>query len=209
MLKKRLKIANRGHKLLNDKQVELVKTFIGLVTKNKQLREEVENELPEALRRILLAKAVMADKALEEAIMLPTQQMLLEVSIKNLMSVSTPVFSRVNQSQSYSQNQTQNQTQDFSGFSYGFANTTGELDLALETLQDVAAKMIELAQIEKACQLMAGEIEKTRRRVNVLEYVLVPQLEDTIKYIGMKLDENDRGSRVRLMKIRNLYWDTN
>lgn len=194
-LKKRLKTAQRGHKLLKDKQDELMKRFIDMVKKNKELREAVEEELTLAFKDFLIARAVMSSEMLEEAIMYPTQKIELEVGTKNIMSVNTPVLklvgSEVDEAKAFS-------------YPYGFANTSGELDSAVQSLQGVVQRLIELAQVEKSCQLMANEIEKTRRRVNALEYVMIPQLVETVKYITMKLDENERGNRVRLIKVKDM-----
>ncbi|MDF2520987.1 MAG: V-type synthase subunit [Clostridia bacterium] len=194
-LKKRLKTAQRGHKLLKDKQDELMKRFIDMVKKNKELREAVEEELTLAFKDFLIARAVMSSEVLEEAIMYPTQKIELEVGTKNIMSVNTPVLklvgSEVDEAKAFS-------------YPYGFANTSGELDSAVQSLQGVVRRLIELAQVEKSCQLMANEIEKTRRRVNALEYVMIPQLVETVKYITMKLDENERGNRVRLIKVKDM-----
>jgi V/A-type H+-transporting ATPase subunit D len=193
-LKTRLKTAERGHKLLKDKQDELMKKFIDYIKKNKELREIVEKELTDAFNNFLIARAVMSSEILEEAIMYPTQKINLEMSVKNIMSVNSPVFDL----------KKEESKEDSSVYPYGFATTSGELDGAIHSLQKVFDKLIELAQIEKTCQLMANEIEKTRRRVNALEYVMIPQLTETVKYITMKLDENERGNRVRLMKVKDM-----
>lgn len=194
-LKKRLKTAQRGHKLLKDKQDELMKRFIDMVKRNKVVREEVEKELTLAFKNFLIARAVMSSEILEEAIMYPTQSIVLEVGMKNIMSVNTPVFNLV---------KSDIEEEKASSYPYGFANTSSELDGAIQSLQGVIDQLIELAQVEKSCQLMANEIEKTRRRVNALEYVMIPQLIETVKYITMKLDENERGNRVRLMKVKDM-----
>lgn len=194
-LKKRLKTAQRGHKLLKDKQDELMKRFIEMVKKNKELREAVEEELTLAFKDFLIARAVMSSEMLEEAIMYPTQKIALEVETKNIMSVNTPVLKLVSE---------EIEEAKASSYPYGFANTSGELDSAINSLQGVTERLIELAQVEKSCQLMSNEIEKTRRRVNALEYVMIPQLIETVKYITMKLDENERGNRVRLMKVKDM-----
>ena len=194
-LKKRLKTAQRGHKLLKDKQDELMKRFIDMVKRNKVVREVVEKELTLAFKNFLIARAVMSSEILEEAIMYPTQSIVLEVGMKNIMSVNTPVFSLV---------KSEVEEEKASSYPYGFANTSSELDSAIQSLQGVVEQLIELAQVEKSCQLMANEIEKTRRRVNALEYVMIPQLVETVKYITMKLDENERGNRVRLMKVKDM-----
>lgn len=194
-LKKRLKTAQRGHKLLKDKQDELMKRFIDMVRKNKDVRESVEAELTQAFKDFLIARAVMSSEMLEEAIMYPTQKIALEVGMKNVMSVNTPVLKLVTE---------EIEEAKASSYPYGFANTSSELDSAVQSLQGVVERLIELAQVEKSCQLMANEIEKTRRRVNALEYVMIPQLAETVKYITMKLDENERGNRVRLMKVKDM-----
>ncbi len=193
-LKGRLKTAQRGHKLLKDKQDELMKKFIDYVKRNMELRRIVEAELTGAFKNFLIARAVMSSEALEESIMYPTQKIDLDMSTVNIMSVNSPIFKLIKE----------DNKETSSIYPYGFATTSGELDGAIYSLQEVFDKLIELAQMEKTCQLMASEIEKTRRRVNALEYVMIPQLIETVKYITMKLDENERGSRVRLMKVKDM-----
>lgn len=192
-LKKRLKTAVRGHKLLKDKQDELMKKFINLVKKNNDLRIKVEEELQGSLKEFMMAKAVMGSEAVEEAIIMPTEKVSLEVSRKNIMSVNVPVMNFIREG-----------NEGASIYPYGYATTTGELDTSIKKLYEVLPHLLELAEVEKACQLMADEIEKTRRRVNALEYVMIPQLEETIKYITMKLDENERGNLTRLMKVKTM-----
>jgi V/A-type H+-transporting ATPase subunit D len=192
-LKKRLKVARRGHKLLKDKRDELMKKFLELVRQNKELREKVEEMLMKAYANFLIARAVMSSEVLEEALMFPKQRLSLEASTKNIMSVDVPVLEFKTESDDKS-----------NVYPYGFATTSGELDGAIATLSEVLPYMLELAQMEKSSQLMAEEIEKTRRRVNALEYVLIPQLTDTIKYITMKLEENERGNLTRLMKVKDM-----
>jgi V/A-type H+-transporting ATPase subunit D len=192
-LKRRLKTATRGHKLLKDKQDELMKRFIDLVRKNNDLRIKMEDELTSSLKEFMMAKAVMSTELFEEALIMPTEKIELDVSKKNIMSVNVPVMKFVRQSR-----------EGASIFPYGFAQTSGELDGAIKKLYDILPNLLELAEVEKSCQLMADEIEKTRRRVNALEYVMIPQLEETIKYISMKLDENERGNLTRLMKIKTM-----
>jgi len=194
-LKKRLKTAQRGHKLLKDKQDELMKKFIELVTRNKELRETVEAELTQSFKDFLIARAVMSSESLEEAIMYPIDKIALEVGTKNIMSVNSPVIHLIRE---------EKEDNDASNYPYGFASTSSELDSAINSLKQVLDKMVQLAEVEKTCQLMADEIEKTRRRVNALEYVMIPQLLETVRYITMKLDENERGNRVRLMKVKEM-----
>ena len=192
-LKKRLRVARRGHKLLKDKRDELMKKFLELVRKNKELREKVEDLLMRAHGNFLIARAVMSSEILEEAVMFPKQSVSLKVSTRNIMSVDVPVLDFETASEDES-----------NIYPYGFATTSGELDGAISALSEVLPYMLELAQMEKSAQLMAEEIEKTRRRVNALEYVLIPQLTETIKYITMKLDENERGNLARLMKVKDM-----
>lgn len=189
-LKKRLKVATRGHKLLKDKRDEMIRQFIELIRQNKALRLEVENLLQEAEANFVLSRAVMGEEALDEALMYPSRQIDLEISSKNIMSVDVPVLTH---------------TEKAAGKNpYGFVATTSELDVSIQNLSNVFGKMLELAELEKAISLLADEIEKTRRRVNALEYVMIPQLEETIKYIKMKLDENERASTTRLLRMKEI-----
>ncbi|MBR6005885.1 MAG: V-type ATP synthase subunit D [Clostridia bacterium] len=192
-LKRKLTTARRGHKLLKDKRDELMRRFLDLVRENKQLRIEVEEDIRKANIAMETARSTMNDKALDVALMLPTQEMSLDVSEKNVMSVLIPVFD-INL-------RTANENDIYS---YGFALTPGELDDAVKAFSDVMPKLLKLAEVEKSCQLMASEIEKTRRRVNALEHVMIPQYEETIRYITMKLDENERSTTTRLMKVKDM-----
>ena len=192
-LKRKLVTARRGHKLLKDKRDELMRRFLDLVRENKKLRIEVEEGIKQANAAMSVARCVMSDKALDVALMLPTQEMSLDVGEKNVMSIMIPVFD------------VRFKTADENDiYSYGFAETSGDLDTAVKALSDIMPKMIRLAEIEKSCRLMADEIEKTRRRVNALEHVMIPQYEETIKYISMKLDENERSTTTRLMKVKDM-----
>lgn len=192
-LKKRLAVARRGHKLLKDKRDELMKKFLELVRKNKELREKVEEMIMNVHFSFLIARSVMSSEILEEALMFPKQTVSLDVASTNIMSVDVPSFDFKTGSENKG---------DI--YPYGFATTSGELDSAITALSQVVPYLLELAQVEKSTQLLAEEIEKTRRRVNALEYVLIPQLTDTIKYIKMKLDENERGNLTRLMKVKDM-----
>ncbi|WP_027308406.1 V-type ATP synthase subunit D [Caloramator sp. ALD01] len=192
-LKKRLVVAKRGHKLLKDKQDELMKKFIDLIKKNNELRIKVEEELTESLKEFMMAKAVMGSEILEESIIMPSETINLEIAKKNIMSVNVPVMKFIREG-----------AEGASIYPYGYALTTAELDGAINKLYNILPQLLELAEIEKSCQLMADEIEKTRRRVNALEYVMIPQLQETIKYITMKLEENERGNLTRLMKVKSM-----
>jgi len=192
-LKKKLTSARRGHKLLKDKRDELMRQFMILIKENRQLRTEVEQAINEANRYMAVAGSVMQKEVLETALMLPKQEVELEVSEKNVMSVYIPEF------------KTKFRTDDTNDiFSYGMAFTSIDLDGAVSALSAVFPKMIRLAEIEKACQLMADEIEKTRRRVNALEHIMIPDYEETIKFITMKLSENERSTTTSLMKVKDM-----
>lgn len=191
-LKKRLQTARRGHKLLKDKRDELMKQFLDLARRNRTLRRDVEAALAQAYDNFEIARAVMSNESLEEALMFPNRRIFAEVGSKNMMSVTVPEY----------RFQTENDSDRL--YPYGLAESSGELDNAIRTLSDIFPKLLELAQTEKAVNLLAQEIEKTRRRVNALEHVMIPQLEETIKYISMKLEENERGNITRLMKVKDL-----
>jgi len=192
-LKRKLVTARRGHKLLKDKRDELMRVFLELVRENKQLRRRVEAGIAQANTHMSVARSVMSDKSLDVALMLPTQEMSLEIAQKNVMSVLIPKF------------EMKFKTADANDiYSYGFAFTSSDLDVAVKSLSDIMPQMLRLAEVEKSCQLMAAEIEKTRRRVNALEHVMIPQYEETIKFITMKLDENERSTTTRLMKVKDM-----
>ncbi len=192
-LKKKLATATRGHKLLKDKRDELMRQFLDLVRENQQLRAEVEKALQSAATHMAVAGSVMQKEQLEVALLLPKQQLSLNVETKNVMSVMIPSFD--------AQFKTAGQGDVYP---YGFATTSGDLDDAVQALSDVFPKMIRLAEVEKSCRLMADEIEKTRRRVNALEHVMIPRYQQTIRYITMKLDENERSTTSRLMKVKDM-----
>jgi len=192
-LKGRLKTAVRGHKLLKDKRDELMRQFLEIVRHNKELRKKVESGLAEAASALTVASAVMSPEMLEQSLLYPKQSVDLGMTFKNIMSVNVPVYSFKLKSEDASEI-----------YPYGFAQTSGELDDALSALSDVFRDMLELAQVEKTTQLLAEEIEKTRRRVNALEYVMIPEFKTNIKYISMKLEENDRSTKVRLMKVKDM-----
>ncbi|MDO5718045.1 MAG: V-type ATP synthase subunit D [Tissierellia bacterium] len=193
LLKNRLKTSVRGHKLLKDKQDELMRRFIEMIRHNKNLREDVEKELGDSFKDFLLASAVMSPEMLEEAVSFPKQNLTVDIKKKNVMSVNIPVMTF-----------DKGDSEESNIYPYGYAHTSAELDDAIFKLNEIMDKLLELAEVEKACQLMADEIEKTRRRVNALEYRTIPDLEETIKYIRMKLDENERATITRLMKVKDI-----
>ena len=191
--KKKLVTAIKGHKLLKDKRDELVRQFMALIRENMALREKVEAGIKAANTNFVVAKASMSEEILNTAFMAPKQNVYLEVNKKNVMSVDIPVL------------EYKTRTADANDiYSYGFAYTSSDLDDAVKSLADVLPAMLRLAETEKACQLMAAEIEKTRRRVNALEHVIIPQARANIKYITMKLDENERSTQIRLMKVKDM-----
>ena len=192
-LKGRLKTARRGHKLLKDKRDELMRQFMDVVKQNKQLRLRVEEGLTKAFASLQVASSIMSPEMLEQALLYPRQSVELGLDFRNIMSVNVPLYSFTTKNNDPSEI-----------YPYGFAQTSGELDDALDKLARVFEDMLELAQVEKTMQLLAEEIEKTRRRVNALEYVMIPELEGNIKYISMKLEENENSTKVRLLKVKEM-----
>ena len=192
-LKGRLRTAQRGHKLLKDKRDELMKQFMEVVRENRALRRRVEEQLMRAQSSFTVAAAVMSPEMLEQSLLYPKQSVELDMTFQNIMSVDVPQYHFRTHSQDSGEI-----------YPYGFANTSGELDDAVSAMSQVFQDMLKLAEIEKTSQLLAEEIEKTRRRVNALEYVKIPEMQKNIKYIPMKLDENERANTIRLMKVKEL-----
>jgi V/A-type H+-transporting ATPase subunit D len=192
-LKARLKTATRGHKLLKDKLDEMMKRFLDIVRENRRLRLQVEASLTDAYNRFAVAAAVMSPEMLEQSLLYPKQAVSLDMSFANIMSVDVPKYEIRLKNDEPSEI-----------FPYGFAQTSGELDAAISGLNETLELMLRLAEAEKSAQMLASEIEKTRRRVNALEYVMIPDMNDTIRYIVMKLDENERGNLSRLMKVKDM-----
>ena len=188
-LKKRLSLANRGHKLLKRKQDELMRQFLERVEQVGDLRTQIEERLAAAHKGFLMARSVMDRESMEEAIMFPNQRLTLNVSTLPVMNLRLPQFDVHSQGNVYS---------------YGLANTSAELDSALGAYSELLPEMLKLSEIERSVELLANEIETTRRRVNALEYILIPNLQETIKYITMRLDEIERSNLSRLMKIKEI-----
>ena len=192
-LKGRLRTAQRGHKLLKDKRDELMKQFMDVVRENRALRRRVEEGLMKAHGSFTVAAALMSPEMLEQSLLCPKQSVELTMTFQNIMSVDVPQY--------------QFRTTGQGGgevYPYGFAQTSGELDDAVDAMSQVFKDMLRLAEVEKTSQLLAEEIEKTRRRVNALEYVKIPEMQANIKYITMKLDENERANTIRLMKVKDM-----
>ena len=192
-LKRQLVTARRGHKLLKDKRDELMRQFLDIIRQNKVLREMVEDMIMKANRQMLLARAVMSPEVLGSALMAGHELLTIDIDTRNIMSVNVPVFT----SPYLISGQIDN-------LPYGMASTSPELDVAIVALNEIFPEMIELAEAEKTAQLLADEIEKTRRRVNSLEYILIPELKEMIRSIAMKMDENERGNLTRLMKVKDM-----
>lgn len=192
-LKNRLRTSIRGHKLLKDKRDELMKQFMDVVRENRALRKRVEEGLMRAHGAFTVAAALMSPEMLEQSLLYPKQSVELDMTFQNIMSVDVPQYQFRTSSQDPGE-----------VYPYGFAQTSGELDDAVDALSRVFSDMLRLAEVEKTSQLLAEEIEKTRRRVNALEYVKIPEMQANIKYITMKLDENERSSTIRLMKVKDM-----
>ena len=192
-LKKTLIAAVRGHKLLKDKRDELMRQFLELAKENMELRLKVEKGISHANKNFVIARAAMNIPEMKLALMMPKQEVSLDITLENIMSVNIPKY------------EVKTRTKNVNDiYSYGYAFTSGDLDDAVWSLENILDDMIRLAEVEKACQLMSTEIEKTRRRVNALEHVIIPEAQKNIKYISMKLDENERSSQVRLMKVKDM-----
>ena len=192
-LKKKLQTAVKGHKLLKDKRDELMREFLDLVRVNMELRLKVEEGIRNANKNFVIAKAGMSEETLRAALMAPKQEVYIEQGVKNVMSVNIPVLDF------------KTRTSDENDIdSYGLAFTSSDLDGAVRSLAEVFPDMLKLAETEKSCRLMAAEIERTRRRVNALEHVIIPETQESIKYITMKLDENERSTQIRLMKVKDM-----
>ena len=190
-LKARLKTAVRGHKLLKDKTDEMVRRFSVMIRENKRLRDEVESDVAGVLSQFAVARSLMSRADIELAFSMPTVSVGLECTSANVMSVSVPKLE-------LTENKSENK------FPYSFVDITSEADKSVELVGKVLFKLVRLAEIEKSTAMLADEIEKGKRRVNALEYVMIPDLEETIKYITMKLEENERSSRTRLMKVKSM-----
>ena len=192
-LKNRLRTSIRGHKLLKDKRDELMKQFMDVVRENRALRKRVEEGLMRAHGAFTVAAALMSPEMLEQSLLYPKQSVELDMTFQNIMSVDVPQYQFRTSSQDPGE-----------VYPYGFAQTSGELDDAVDAMARVFQDLLKLAEIEKTSQLLAEEIEKTRRRVNALEYVKIPEMQENIKYISMKLDENERANTIRLMKVKDI-----
>lgn len=191
-LKKRLKTAVKGHKLLKDKRDEMVRQFMLYIRRNRELRAEVEAALGRDMRRVAIASARMGEAAIGEALLSEAAGTVsVDVGERNIMGVTVPTFTSQGGGQ-------------IADLPYSFAFTSAELDGAVLDLADLMPKLIELAQVEKTCSMLADEIEKTRRRVNALEHVMIPETQKAIKFITMKLEDNERSNVTRLMKVKDM-----
>ena len=188
-LKGRLKTAERGHKLLKDKSDEMVRRFSVLIKENKRLRDETDKDMAEVLKEFSKARSFISVEEIETAFSMPVSSVTLDISTNNIMSVEVPEIK-------VSAKKTE-------GYPYAFASITSEVDYSSKKVSELIEKLIKLAEVEKSAAMLAVEIERNKRRVNALEYVMIPQLNETIKYIRSKLDENERSATTRLMKVKS------
>lgn len=188
-LKDRLKTAERGHKLLKDKSDEMIRRFLILVRENKRLREEIETDVSKALGSFALASASASPQEVEQAVAMPAVRANVEIGVENVMGIDVPKLSITREG--------------IASLPYALASVSAEMDEGILKLSNLTDKLLHLAEVEKTCNMLAIEIEKNRRRVNALEYVMIPQLNETIKYIVMKLDENERSNIIRLIKVKS------
>lgn len=189
-LKARLKTATRGHKLLKDKSDEMIRRFSVLIKRNKVLREEAEKELGSVLKEFAYAKALLSNAELENAFMMPASRIEIDAGTGSIMNVAVPEIKA--------------EGGDDMRFPYAFSGVTSEADYSVKKISSAVKKLCELAETEKQVAMLADEIEKNKRRVNALEYVMIPQLEETISYISSKLEENERAATTRLMKVKEM-----
>ena len=192
-VKRQLEVAIKGHHLLKDKRDELMRQFLELIREIQELRQKVERKMMEVNQGFAMASSIMQKEVLVSALMMPRQSATLDISSKNVMGVDVPVFDISHTTEESAE-----------ALSYGYAFTSGDLDQAILTLSDLVPDLLLLAQLEKTAQLLAAEIEKTRRRVNALEYIMIPNYQDTIRFITMKLDDYDRSNTTRLMKVKDM-----
>ena len=190
-LKARLKTATRGHKLLKDKSDEMIRRFSALIKLNKTMRDEVEKALGEVLKEFSYAKGQLSRASLENAFMMPTASLEIKREVSTIMNVEVPKLSV-------------KEKRGSEVYPYAFAEITGEADYSVKRISEIIAKLVKLAEIEKQVAMLADEIERNKRRVNALEHVMIPQLQETIQYITSKLDENERASITRLMKVKGM-----
>lgn len=190
-LKARLKTAQRGHKLLKDKTDEMVRRFSVIIRETKALRDEVENDVAGVLKQFSVARGLMSRADIELIFSIPSVSVELECTTKNIMNVEVPALQLT-------------ENRSAAKYPYSFADVTSEADYSVELAGKVLVKLVRLAELEKTTMMLAEEIEKSKRRVNALEYVMIPNIEETIRYITMKLDENERSGLTRLMKVKDM-----
>lgn len=188
-LKARLKTAERGHKLLKDKSDEMVRRFSVLIRENKRLRDETDADTAAVLQEFSKARSLISVEEIETAFSLPTKTVTVKTGVKNVMSVEVPEMEVGVETSG-------------GGYPYAFSTVTSEMDYTTKKAADLTLKLLKLAEVEKAAEMLAIEIERNKRRVNALEYVMIPELNETIKYIRQKLDENERSATTRLMKVK-------
>lgn len=189
-LKQRLSTAKRGHKLLKDKSDEMIRRFSVIIKENKRLREEATALLADALKEFSAARALLGDAETENAFNMPSTSLNLKLDTESVMNVSVPKI-------------TVEETKR-GGMPYSYALITSEADYSVKKITKAITVLVQLAAVEKKVQMLADEIVRNKRRVNALEYIMIPQLEETIKYITSKLGENERGALTRLMKVKSM-----
>jgi len=189
-LKARLKVAERGHKLLKDKTDEMVRRFSTMVKENYSLRKQTEDQITNILKQFCIAKSYMSSKDILSLFAFPVSSFVPMFEQTSIMNIPTPNITLI-----------ENNSQELP---YSYVSSSAELDILVQNLKNLMPSIMRLASLEKTCQVLAGEIERAKRRVNALEFVMIPQLQETIKYISMKIEENDRSSRIRLIKVKSM-----
>lgn len=190
-LKARLQTATRGHKLLKDKSDEMIRRFTALIKENKRMRAELEAELSDCLGKFVTACAYSSKEEIDKVFSMPVSNVSATFAVRDVMNVEVPSIEV-------------SETKSDASFPYAFAEMTSEADYSVEKISRLVGKLLKLAEIEKTVAMLAVEIERNKRRVNALEYIMIPQIEETVKYIKSKLDENERAATTRLMKVKDI-----
>ena len=190
-LKARLQTATRGHKLLKDKSDEMIRRFTALIKENKRMRAELEAELSDCLGKFATACAFSSKEEIDKVFSMPVSNVSATFAVRDVMNVEVPSIEV-------------SETKSDASFLYAFAEMTSEADYSVEKISRLVGKLLKLAEIEKTVAMLAVEIERNKRRVNALEYIMIPQIEETVKYIKSKLDENERAATTRLMKVKDI-----
>lgn len=189
-LKDRVNLATKGHKLLKEKRDALIMEFFNILDSARNVREKVEEKLGKSFGDLMVAQTMMGDFAVRKAAMSVQESLDIDVDTRSVMGVTVPVIEYKDIKKSMIER------------GYGLVDTSAKLDDASKGFEEVVELILELSEVEMTVKLLAGEIESTKRRVNALEHIIIPRLENTVKYIEMRLEEMERENFVRLKIIK-------